>query len=750
MGTQAYRTILLAGTALGIALTASLALAQTATGQQPADGDVELAPIYIDGAPQEKTATRTERATLQERMVEDLDELGERVDAGVNVNRTTGSINIRGLDQNRVLTTVDGIRVPWLTDPRESARGGLNTIDFDGLSSLDIVRGADSSVLGSGALGGAVLFRTLDPEDLIEDGKNYGILTKGVYDSTDESWRTNAAVALRHNDTWLLVQGGYKQGHERDNMGDVGGYGATRTEPNPRDFDQRNVLVKLHQYVEGGHRFGLTGELFNRDDDIDNMTGTTSSYQQGTFKSGEEANRRRISGEYLYEAPDKESFLDNARLIAYWQDQKLNNTTDAIRVRSSLANIIPGDPYRYGFPFGPYLRDNSLKAETYGLTGSADKTFDLGGASHTLRFGGEVYGQKMTQYSWGEDNCPDINWGPIPQPFGPQACRMLHSNASDMPDVDSSVVGFFVEDDIKLFDGSLTLTPGIRFDWYKHDPKSTDAFEDSPNYDPAYLVGNEASRFSPKLRAAWELSPEFEIWAQWAQGFRAPSATELYQNYGSPASYARVGNPDLEAETSNGFEIGFNHKGTNYSVSGTVFNNYYRNFIDQVQLAPPGVEYPVGGIIGYENIARVQIYGAELRGEWNFAENWRTWGSVAGAVGRNRDDDTYINSIPALRAILGVGYATEHWGADVSTTLAAGRDKVSAGGFQAPGYGLVDATLWLQPEQIKGLRIQAGVFNILDRKYWNAVNVPDSTAATAVDRFTEPGRTYKLAISQKF
>ncbi len=736
-----------AGTALGLVLAASAAGAQTAP--PPSGGVIELDPIYIEGsAKREKTATTVDKAAIEERMADSLDELGQRIDAGVNINRDNGSINIRGLDGNRVLTTIDGIRVPWLTDPRESARGGLNTIDFDGLSAIDIVRGADSSVLGSGALGGAVQFRTLDPEDLIEDGKTFGMITKGVYDSIDESWRTNAAVAMRHADTWLLVQGGYRQGHERDNKGDVGGYGATRTEPNPRDFDQRNLLVKLHQYVEGGHRFGLTGEFFNRDDDIHNMVGTTSSYQQGTFRSGEESNRRRVSGEYTFEAPDKGGFVDNARVIAYWQDQKLNNTVDATRVKSSLGSIIPGDPFYYGYPFGPYQRDNWIKAETYGLSAAADKTIDRGGASHTLRFGGEIYGQKTTQYSQGLDNCPDVDWLLLPQPFGPQACRFLHSNASDMPDVDSGVVGLFVEDDIRMFDDRLTITPGLRFDWFRHDPRSTAAYEDSPNYDTRYLKDNDGSRFSPKLRAAWQASPDLEIWGQWAQGFRAPTATELYQNYGQPGSYARVGNPDLEPETSSGFEIGFSKQGADYSVSGTVFNNYYRNFIDTVTVDSP--DYPVAGITSNVNVARVQIYGAELRGEWRFADNWRSWASVAGAVGRDRDTDAYINSIPALRAILGLGYAAEQWGTDVSVTFAAARDKVGANGFDAPGYGVVDTMFWWQPERFKGFKVQGGVFNVFDKKYWNAVGVPDGTSATAKDRFTEPGRSFKLAVSQKF
>ncbi|MGC4024675.1 MAG: hypothetical protein QM744_05670 [Mesorhizobium sp.] len=150
--------------------------------------------------------------------------------------------------------------------------------------------------------------RTLDPEDLIEDGRKFGAILKGGYDSADRSWRSNAAVAGRANDTWLLVQGGYRKGHETENMGDVDVYGATRTEPNPGDYDQRNLLVKLHQYVEGGHRFGLTGELTNRDFNYENKSGTTSSYQEGSFMSGNEVDRKRVSADYKFEIAGQVAF----------------------------------------------------------------------------------------------------------------------------------------------------------------------------------------------------------------------------------------------------------------------------------------------------------------------------------------------------------------------------------------------------------------------------------------------------------
>ena len=53
-----------------------------------------------------------------------------------------------------MLTTLDGIRVPWLTDPRDSARGGVNSFNFDSISAIDVTKGTDSSRYGSGALGG--------------------------------------------------------------------------------------------------------------------------------------------------------------------------------------------------------------------------------------------------------------------------------------------------------------------------------------------------------------------------------------------------------------------------------------------------------------------------------------------------------------------------------------------------------------------------------------------------------------------
>ncbi|HSX69894.1 MAG TPA: TonB-dependent receptor plug domain-containing protein, partial [Pseudomonas sp.] len=198
-------------------LSPSLALAQTT------DSSTELAPTQVTGTAASEalpTTTRTDAETIEKRFIRSFDDLGQRSEPGVNYSRTSESINIRGLDRDRVLTTIDGIRVPWLTDgarsqgPTGGAQGGLDAIDFDGLSSVDIVRGANSSLVGSGALGGAVQLFTLNPDDLLGEGKDFGSLIKTDYDSADNSWGLNGALAGRYQDTSWLLQGGQRQGHE--------------------------------------------------------------------------------------------------------------------------------------------------------------------------------------------------------------------------------------------------------------------------------------------------------------------------------------------------------------------------------------------------------------------------------------------------------------------------------------------------------------------------------------------------------
>src|SRR5262249_50675006 len=146
-----------------------------------------------------------------------------------------------GLGGPRVATIIDGVPIPFLSNSARAgnpitdttnADGGMNTFDFQSLSTFDVVRGANSSRAGSGALAGAFVLRTLEPEDLIEPGRDWGAITKFDYDGSDRSAGVSAAGAKRVNNTSVLFQGSYRKGHELQNNGTVDTIGPTRTEAN--------------------------------------------------------------------------------------------------------------------------------------------------------------------------------------------------------------------------------------------------------------------------------------------------------------------------------------------------------------------------------------------------------------------------------------------------------------------------------------------------------------------------------------
>lgn len=748
------------GVALG-SLTLALLAASAAQAQQQrgqgaapatpaAEAPVVLDQITVQGQGQPggallagPTTTRVTREELDRNQVQSISELSQRVEAGIAFNRSTNSVNIRGLEGARVLTTVDGIRQPFLIDARIS-KGSTNAFDFDSLSTLDLLRGGSgASTLGSGALGGALAVRTLDPEDLIRNGRSYGALAKSGYDSTDRAWFGSAATAARLSNTWFLFQAGFRDGHEVGSKGDIKTIGATRTAPNPSDFNQYNLLGKVYHYVDEVHRFGLTGELFKRSDrtqNLDNTVSLTGNYRPGSYQSGEDVERKRVSLSYDYKLPG--SFLDEAHASLYWQNVTRNQLAWARRFTSA--------------PLGLYTRNGELDQDSYGFEGYAIKSFQTGIASHRVTMGADIAATKLKQYTSGIDGCP----ANPPYPAALRGCNNLHTNQADQPDVDGRRVGLYLHDEIGFIENRLRFTPGARFDWYEEKPQNTPAYTTSASYPGALPPSSSDSAWSPRIRAEYDLlknAPyikDLTIFAQWSKTFRAPTANELYGRFGAVGTYLRQGNADLRPEIGNGVDVGLRFGDKDLGGSVTYFHTDYRNFIETYQVAAAGGLYPQGGITGYRNIAQAEIQGVEVNGQYAFAQNWLLRGSFAYTRGINKQDNTFLNSISPMQGIVAVAYGTDRWGGEVSAKLAGKRDDVAVtsdgSGFKAPGYAIFDASAWWRPApQIADLELQVGVYNIFDRKYFDAVNVPLSRPQPTA-YYSEPGRTVKATLKYQF
>lgn len=689
--------------------------------------------------PSEQTpwATQTKRDVLDNLQILNWSQLGSRAEPGVNFSNNTNSVNIRGLDKTRVLTRIDGIRLPYLVDIRGAMggiSGGLNAIDFNTLSSIDIVRGSDSSTVGSGAMGGVVDVRSLSPTDLLTADQNLGVLSKTGYYSVDNSWLLNAAVAGQASNGLLwLIQAGTRLGHETQNMGSTGGYGISRTEPNPTNDTQQNYQLKLEQSFEGGHTIGLAGAYFTRQDDVQDMTAEPRIYSPDQSKITDKTTRQSLAMNYAWSASHSRSALDTFAAQIYWQSVELSSNLNANRLV---------------MPIGDYQRDNRIKENSWGANLEATKHL-TGDISQRWSFGGDWHATDLQQFAAGKDSCP-------PPPYRGQyrGCAFFHNNQSDIPDTTGNQYALWLQNTIGFAQDQFSLTPALRYDYYEYTP-SNGSF--GRNKTGTSLNQTSGQAWSPKMLASWSVTNEMRFYAQYALSFNAPTATQLYSRFGTPGQYLVTGNPALNPEKGRGWELGAKYDHSKISGSLTYFDNHYDNFIESVT-GPGTAQYPIF-VQSFENLDNVRIYGIEARTEWRIAGRWRIFGSLAWTEGKDQNTGRYLNSVAPLQAIFGVGYTAPSWGASAQVSAAAARNKVAyperpsttvAADFKAPGYGVVDLTAYWRPSHLKGLVLQAGLFNAFDKTYWNALDVPSAVGARTLDRYTEPGRNFSVSLTYQY
>ncbi|GMB80360.1 TonB-dependent hemoglobin/transferrin/lactoferrin family receptor [Shinella zoogloeoides] len=754
MQARRSHSALMACTALAVLSLSAPALAQDASRTAAADGDTTtLQPIVVKGKRVAKPAGSVEDTPLATQTTAEQLRRNEinspadvsRLDPSVQYSSADKGFVVRGMGGNRVTTLVDDIPLPYLSNSARSggpstttnANGGANSFSFNAISTMDIVKGADSSRAGSGALGGAVVLRTLEPEDLIGEDRDWGGIAKATYDSANRGIGGNFAVARRFDDTSVLFQGSYLRGHETDNAGTVGGIGFGRDKANPADLTEYNLLFKARRELEGGQKIGITAEHYDRDLDTELLTlqgGTTSSRGYRDFFGFEDNTRDRVSLDYQLDEPG--GFFDSIRSSVYWQNVKRDAGNEGIRIPA---------------PAGDWYRSNQLEEQSVGIVSTFNKAFDAGDFSHELNIRTNFSYFWAQSFTAGRDGCIDGSYS------GP-ACGSLHADQSEMPDVNGARLGITLDDKIRYGDSAWSVTPGLGFDWFDYTPQETAGFTGNPGY-TGLPDSRHGARISPKLLVGYDVTPDFELFGQWSMAYRAPTVDELYLLYtgqGGPVQYAVVGNPDLKPETGMGLELGGNYDVGDTKMRVVGFYNQYRNFIDTRDIGPVP---PYTSYTQYYNRARVRVAGVEISGYHAFDNGIHLNGSLTYTNAKDKDTDESLRTVLPLLAIAGIGYSQDEWGVDLTGIFASAiRTSTSATKFNAPGYGIANLTAWWEPEGTEGLRIQAGVYNIFNKQYWDGVALRDlNTAAPSNSNtnqprafYAEPGRSFKVSITKTF
>jgi vitamin B12 transporter len=214
------------------------------------------------------------------------------------------------------------------------------------------------------------------------------------------------------------------------------------------------------------------------------------------------------------------------------------------------------------------------------------------------------------------------------------------------------------------------------------------------------------SHTSPRLSAAYALSPHWRVRAAAGRAFRSPSAGEL--------AYPFYGNPDLEPETSRSYEAGIDMTGTNTSVSVTGFSSSYHDLISFDPLTFVAA-----------NINRATVRGAELTAGMRISTPWRVGASYTHLLTRDESTGLPLYRRPRNVGSVTVSYVREVWSVSGDVNAVGRRFETDFATFTDrynPGYAKFDlaGTYRLLPS----LQLTARVENLFDREYAEALAFP--------------------------
>jgi hemoglobin/transferrin/lactoferrin receptor protein len=470
--------------------------------------------------------------------------------AGASTGRDGNSgFNIRGIEGNRVLMVVDGVRLPDAYAFGAQSNGRGDYVDLDTLKSVEILRGPASALYGSDGVAGAVSFLTKDPVDFLNPGKDWAAQGRVGYASADQSW-AKSAVAAGRNGAWSgLLAVTRRDGEGQETQGSNNTATVNRTTAVPQDITSNAILAKVVFDPNDANRVRLTFDHLDRKTYTNVLSAIAVPPLAATSVLGligtDSTRRDRVSLDHRFVG--ELGVIDTARWSVYWQ----RSTTNEYSAEDRFTAV---DRTRIG----------TFNNRVYG--GALELTSDIvtGAVTHKLVYGGDY---SITR----QEGIRDGTVPPVGEVFPTRA----------FPTTRSILAGAFIQDEIALFDGRLTAYPAVRLDYYKLEPKGTD-----PLFTTLAPTGQSDTHVSPKIGLVFNATPAVGLFLNYGAGFKPPSPSQVNNGFANLVSnYRSVSNPNLKPETSTTLEGGLRAKGAAWTASATAFTGDYKDFISQVQVA---------------------------------------------------------------------------------------------------------------------------------------------------------------------
>jgi outer membrane receptor for ferrienterochelin and colicins len=241
------------------------------------------------------------------------------------------------------------------------------------------------------------------------------------------------------------------------------------------------------------------------------------------------------------------------------------------------------------------------------------------------------------------------------------------------------------------------------------------------------------AQWSPRAYLVYAIGDGWSAKGGYGHGFKAPNLKQIVPGERREGPNVFLGNPDLEPETSDSFEIGIGRAKDGQELQLIVFDNRVDDLISVELLAPGPV--PGTGLYTYENIDRAHLRGVEAALAQPFGAGFTARLSYT-YLDAEDGDGNRLERRPRHSASAGLEWTRGSWSASLRTDYTA--DQVQG------GETLPDLTLWYASATVElrpGIDLVAGIDNLTD------VDLADRSPLYS---YAEPPRTLRLALRASF
>lgn len=513
-----------------------------------------------------------------------------------------GSPMIRGFATNRVMLTVDGVR---MNNAIFRSGNVQNVISIDPLAieNTEVIFGPGSVVYGSDAIGGVMSFYTLAPKHSTNDDPL--VLGNAVVRASSANIERTAHLDFNVGfKKWAFLTSASYSNYDDLRMGSKGPKEYLRPEY-VAQIDSLDVVVKNGdsriQVPTAYDQVNLMQKIQFKPSEYWTLTygghySTTSDYSRYDRLIRYKGTQLR-SAEWNY--GPQEWMMHNVRV----ENTHANRVFDKMSINAAYQYFKES---RHDRDFGKPIRYNRTE-RVYAYSLNADFEQDIG-TRHEIFYGAEAV------MNWVESKATDKN-------IYTESTALAQSRYPDGSTWLSMAV--YVTERFRLNE-RLTLLGGVRYNVIQVDAQIDSTFYNFPdqtvNLTMDALTGSAGLAYKPSSK--WQFNANFST------GFRAPNIDDVGKIFDSEPGAVVVPNADLIPEYAYNGEIGIVKIFNQFmKVDGVVYYTYLTNALVRRDFQLDGQDSIVfdgemSRIQAIQNAANARVYGIQFGVEVKFGKGF--------------------------------------------------------------------------------------------------------------------------------